>query len=89
MEDIIKRVKFLEDSGLLFKGVRKTIQNEVKKQKEGFLSILLCTLGANLLGNIIADKQMNRAGEGFIQELAMDPKDLQSKRNSNTAPSLN
>ena len=52
MEDIIKIVKSLEDSGLLLKGVTETVQNEVKKQKEGFLSMLLGTLGASLLGNI-------------------------------------
>ena len=49
MEDILKIVKYLEDSGLLLKRVRETIQNEVKKQKGGFLSMLLSTLGASLL----------------------------------------
>ena len=49
MEDIIKILKSLEDSGLLLKGVTETIQNEVKEQKGGFLSILLGTLGAILL----------------------------------------
>ena len=49
MVDIMKIVKSLEDSGLLLKGVSETIQNEVKKQKE-FLSMLLDTLGASLLG---------------------------------------
>ena len=41
MEDIIKRVKSLEDSGVLLKGVTETLQKEVKEQKEGFLSMLL------------------------------------------------
>ena len=50
MEDIIKIVKSLEDSGLLFKGVTETVENEVKDQNEGFLSMLLGTLGASLLG---------------------------------------
>ena len=67
MEDIIKIVKSLEDSGLLLKGVTETVQNEVKEQKGGFLSMLLGTLGASLLGNILAGKGMNRAGEGFIR----------------------
>ena len=66
MEDIIKMVKSLKDSGLLLKGVSETIQNEAKEQKGGFLSMLLGTLGASLLGNILAGKGMNRAGEGFI-----------------------
>ena len=64
MEDIIKIVKSLEDSGLLLKGVTETVQNEVKEQKGGFLSMLLGTLGANLLGNILTGKGMNRAGRG-------------------------
>ena len=50
--------------GLLLKGVTETIQNEVKEQKGGFLSMLLGTLGANLLGNILTGKGMNRAGRG-------------------------
>ena len=67
MEDIIKMVKSLKDSGLLLKGVSETIQNEAKEQKGGFFSALLGTLGASLLGNILAGKGMNRAGEGFIR----------------------
>ena len=66
MEDIIKIVKSLEGSGLLLKGVSETIQNETKEQKGGFLSMLLGTLGASLLGNILAGKGINRAGEGAI-----------------------
>ena len=54
INDIIRIVKSLEDSGLLLKGVTETVQNEVKEQKGGFLSILLGTLGANLLGNLLA-----------------------------------
>ena len=56
MEDINKTVKSLEDSGLLLKGVTETIQDEVKEQKEqkgGFLSMLLCILGASLLRNML------------------------------------
>ena len=64
MEDIIKIVKSLEDSGLLLKGVTETVQNEVKKQKGGFLSMLLGTLGATLLGNILTVWGINRAGKG-------------------------
>ena len=61
MEDIIKIVKSLEDSGLLLKGVTETVQNEVKEQKGGFLSMLLGTLGANLLGNMLTGKGIIRA----------------------------
>ena len=67
MKDIIKIVKSLEDSGLLFKGVSETIQNEAKEQKERFFRMLLGTLGASLLGNILADPGINRAGEGVIR----------------------
>ena len=54
-------------SGLLLKEVSETIQNEVKEQKGGFFSMLLGTLGAILLGNMLAGKGINRAGEGFIR----------------------
>ena len=53
MEDIIKTVKCLEDSGLLLKGATETVQNEVKDQKRGFLCMLLGTLDASLLGNLL------------------------------------
>ena len=48
MGDITQIVKFLKDSGLLLTGVSKTIQNEAKEQKGGFLSMLLGTLGVSL-----------------------------------------
>ena len=74
MEDIIKIIKPLEDSSFLLKGVTETVQNEVKEQKGGFLSILLGTLGASLLRNILAGKGINkksrginRAGEGIVK----------------------
>ena len=67
MEDIIKIVKSLEDSGLLLKGVSEIIPNEEKEQKGGFLSMLLGTLGASLLGSILTRRGMNRAGEGFLR----------------------
>ena len=66
MKDIIEIVKSLGDSGLLLKGVSEAIQNEAKEKKDGFLSMLLSTLGASLLGNILAGKGMKRAGEGAI-----------------------
>ena len=64
IEDIIKIFQSLEDSGLLLVGVTETVQNEVKKQKGGFLSMLLGTLGATLLGNILTVWGINRAGKG-------------------------
>ena len=67
VKEIIEIVKSLEDSGLLFKGVSETIQNEAKEQKGGFLSMLLGTLGASLLGNILTGKGINRAGKGIVR----------------------
>ena len=51
MNEIMKIVQALEDSNILLKGVTKTIENETKEQKVGFLSVLLGTSGASLLGN--------------------------------------
>ena len=71
MVDILKIVKFLENSGLLLKGVSETIQHEAKKLRGGFLSILLGTLGASLLGDILSKglsgKGVIRAGKGTIR----------------------
>ena len=64
IEDIIKIVKSLEDSGLLLKGVTETVQNEVKEQKRGFLSMLLGTFGASLFGDLLTGRGVNRAGKG-------------------------
>ena len=64
INDIIKIVKSLEDSGLLLKGVAETVQNEVKEQKGGFLSMLLGTLGTSLLGSLLTGKKIYRAGKG-------------------------
>ena len=60
MEDIMKIVKYLEDSGLLLKWVSETIQNEAKEQNGGLLSMSLGTLGARLLGNMLTGKGINR-----------------------------
>ena len=67
MDDIIKIVQALEDSGVLLKGVTKTIKNETKHQKCGFLSTLLGTLGASLLGNLLTAKGIVREGEGTVR----------------------
>ena len=71
MNDIMKIVQALEDSNILLKDVTKTIRNETKDQKEGFLSMLLGTLEASLLGDLLAKnlsgKGTVRAGEGFLR----------------------
>ena len=66
MNDIVKIVKLLEGSGLLIKGDSKTIKNEAKEQEGGFRSLLLETLGASLLENLLTAKGVMRAGEGTI-----------------------
>ena len=60
----MKIVQALEDFNMLLKGVTKTIKNKTKEQKGGFLSMLLGTLGATLLGNLLAGKGIVRAGSG-------------------------
>ena len=64
MSDIVKIVQALEDFNILLKGVTKTIKKETKEQKGGFLSKLLDTLGASLLGNLLTGKVIVRAGSG-------------------------
>ena len=58
MNDIIKTFQALEDSNILLRGITKTIENETKGQKEGFLGILLGTLEASLLGNMLEVKEL-------------------------------
>ena len=64
LRDIIKIVKSLEDNGLLLQRVTEKVQNEVKNQKGGFLSMLLGTLGASLSGNLLTGKGIYRGGKG-------------------------
>ena len=68
MTDIMKVNEALENSGILLKGVSKTIENETKEQRGGFLSMLLGTLGASLLGNLLTGgKGIMRAGDGIVR----------------------
>ena len=66
VNDIMKIIETLENSGILLKGVKKTIENETKEQRGGFLSMLLGTLGASLLGNLLSGKGIMRDGEGIV-----------------------
>ena len=66
MNDIMKIVQALEDSKTLFRGVTKTIKNETKEEKGGFF-MLLGTLGASLLGNLLTGKGTVRAREGIVR----------------------
>ena len=67
MEDIMKIVKSLEGSGLLIKSFSETIKKEAKEKKRGFLSMLLETLAASLLGNLLTGKGTIRVGEGTVR----------------------
>ena len=71
MQDLLKIVKSLEDSGILLNGITETVKNEVKEQKVSFLSMLLCTLGASLLDDLLRKNLSGRgvvkAGEGTIR----------------------
>ena len=64
MNDIMKIAQALEGSNILLIGVTKTIEDEPKEQKDGFLSMLLGTLGASLLGYLLSGKGIARAGSG-------------------------
>ena len=68
-------IKSLEDSGLSLKGVRETIQKEIKEQKGGFVSLLLCTLDCSLFENLLTGNGTVRADEDEL-ELAVGLKDL-------------
>ena len=67
MNYIMKIIKFLEKYGLLIKDVSKTIKNEAKEQKGGFLRMLLGTLGASLIENLLTGKGTIRTDEGVIR----------------------
>ena len=72
MNDIMKILQALEDSNIFLKGVTKTIKDETKGQKGGFLSMLLVTLGASLLGNLLSEKGIARAGYGDSLQYKMN-----------------
>ena len=67
MQYLLKIVKSLEDSALLLDGITETVKNEVKEQKCGILSMLLGTLGASLVGNMLAGRGLIRTGKGTIR----------------------
>ena len=67
MQGLLKIVKSLGDDGLLLDGITETVKNEVKVQNGGFLSMLLGTLRASLLGNMLAGRGVVTAGEGTIR----------------------
>ena len=76
MNDIMKIIEVLENSGILLKGVSKTIENETKEQRGRSLSMLLGTLRASLLGNLLTGKGIMRAGDGIVVQEAEVKKKL-------------
>ena len=68
MNNFVKIVKSLEEYGLLIKGVRDKIKNEVRERKGEFLNIVLETLGASLKGNLLTGKAVKKAGEQTIKD---------------------
>ena len=67
MNDIVRIVKWLEESGFLIKDVSQTNKSKAKEQKGGFLGVLLCPVGTNLLGNLLTGKVTTRVVEGTIR----------------------
>ena len=71
MQDFLKIVKSIEDNGILLNGITETVKNEVKEQKDGFISMLLGSLGASLLGDLLtknlSSRGVIRTGEGTIR----------------------
>ena len=67
MDDITKIVKSFDESDLLVKDVSEAIKDEAKKQKRGFRSMLLVTLGATLLGKFLTGNEVKKAGEETIK----------------------
>ena len=68
INDIMEIIEALKNSGILLKGVTKTFENQTKEQRGGFLSMLLGTLGASLLGNLLTGRKgIVRAGEGVVR----------------------
>ena len=80
MKDIVEIVKSLEVQAYYLKElVKQWKQNETKEQRGGFLSMFLGTLGASLLRNILAGKEINKAGEGVRAGYGNKRQDYENK----------
>ena len=67
MDDIIRIIKLRDNLGVLIDGVNETVKHEIKRQEGGFLRMLLGTLGASILGNMLTGKSVIRAGKGVVK----------------------
>ena len=86
---MLKVVKSLKDSELLLEGVSETLKNEVREQKEGFISMLLGTLETSLLGNMLAGKGVIRAGEATARVGYGSKRSLLKKKKISSTTSFN
>ena len=75
MNDIVKIVKSLDDSDVLFDDVTETVKHEIKKQEGRFLGVLLAPLAASLVQPVISSvvkgitgRGVRRAGKGYIDK---------------------
>ena len=66
MDDAFRVVRSLKSSGEEIDGVCETVKHEIEKQEGGFLGMLLATLDASMLANILTVKGVMRAGEGTV-----------------------
>ena len=82
MNIIMKIAEALKDSNILLKGVTKKIENETKEQKGGFLSMLLYTMGASLLGNVLSGKRATPKRQGRAKRASFR---LKSKNSDSTS----
>ena len=90
MNDIMKIIEALENSGILLKGVSKTIENETKEQRGGYLGMLLGTLGASLLGNLLTGGiGIMREGEGSVASRAKGERVVRAGEGSESKKTLN
>ena len=89
MNDVMKIVQALEDSNILPQAVTKTLKNETKEQKAGFLSMLLDISGPSLLGHILAGKGIVKASSGNKKEKEFQELVLEKNRIFNAASSFN
>ena len=91
MNDIMQIIQALQDCNILLKRVPKKIKNETKEQKGGFLSMLLGTLGASLLGNLFIGKGIlrvgtgNKKGKGIVRAGSGNKKEIRNKKGKGIA----
>ena len=89
MNDIMKIFKSLEESGLLIKGVSETIKNEANEQKGAFISMLLYTLVASFLGNLLNVKAQSEQVKWQLDQAKIFSSALTLQKYYQNEPKLN